>query len=230
LKLKWNPKGSRHTASYYQTDGLGSVTSLSSTAGALANTYTYDSFGKTTNSTGSIANRFQYTAREFDPETNLYFYRARYYDPNVGRFIREDPRKEVVRGMNFYAYVRNDAPNFSDPDGREPCGWWCNLWKRLKWGKETYEPVSSAMDWTLCGVYYLECLETGMGIKKELAEALDSRAPGAYEVALATLAQQLGTNSMDSINVKVCMHNENCEKALLCAQKGLTNPFPFPIN
>jgi RHS repeat-associated protein len=79
------------TTSYYQADGLGSVTSLSSAAGSLARTYTFDSFGKQTASSGSLTNPFQYTAREFDTETSLYYYRARYYDPQTGRFLKEDP-------------------------------------------------------------------------------------------------------------------------------------------
>src|SRR5437870_7665889 len=62
--------------SYYHADGLGSVTSLGSAAGSIANTYTYDSFGKLTNSTGSLVNPFRYTGREFDTETGLYYYRA----------------------------------------------------------------------------------------------------------------------------------------------------------
>ena len=44
------------TTSYYETDGLGTVTSLSNSAGALAQTYIYDSFGNTTNSSGSLTN------------------------------------------------------------------------------------------------------------------------------------------------------------------------------
>jgi YD repeat-containing protein len=72
------------TTSYYEADGLGSITSLSSGAGALAQTYTFDSFGKQTASSGSLTNPFQYTASEFDPETSLYYYRARYYDPSGG--------------------------------------------------------------------------------------------------------------------------------------------------
>ncbi|HVH70781.1 MAG TPA: RHS repeat-associated core domain-containing protein, partial [Candidatus Dormibacteraeota bacterium] len=77
--------------SYYEQDGLSSVTSLSNSAGALAQTYTYDSFGNTTASSGSLVNPFQYTGREWDTETNLQFSRARYYDPKTGRFISEDP-------------------------------------------------------------------------------------------------------------------------------------------
>jgi YD repeat-containing protein len=72
------------SASYYSADALGSITSLSTSTGALANTYTYDAFGKLIASTGSLTNPFQYTGRDYDPETGLRFYRARYYDPNVG--------------------------------------------------------------------------------------------------------------------------------------------------
>jgi uncharacterized protein RhaS with RHS repeats len=71
------------TTSFYQADGLGSVMSLSNGTGALAQTYTFDSFGKQTASTGSLTNPFQYTGRESDPETDLYYYRARYYDPSA---------------------------------------------------------------------------------------------------------------------------------------------------
>jgi RHS repeat-associated protein len=104
------------TTSYYSADGLGSVTSLTNTSGANAQTYTYDSFGNLTASSGSLTNSFRYTAREFDAETGLYFYRARYYDPASGRFISQDPI-EFNGGNNFYAYVKNGATNLIDPKG-----------------------------------------------------------------------------------------------------------------
>ena len=104
------------TISYYNQDSLGSITSLSNTAGALANTYNYDSFGKLTASTGTLTNPFQYTGREYDNETSLYFYRARYYDLAAGRFVNEDPLR-VRGGINFYAYVGNNAINHTDPTG-----------------------------------------------------------------------------------------------------------------
>lgn len=105
------------TTSYDLADGLGSITSLSTAPGALANTYTYDSFGKVTASTGTITNPLQYTGREFDQETGLYFNRARYYDPKAGRFISEDPIG-FEGGSNFYRYAFNGPTNLRDPSGR----------------------------------------------------------------------------------------------------------------
>ncbi len=105
------------TTSYYHADGLGSVTSLSSAAGSIANTYTYDSFGKLTNSTGSLVNPFRYTARESDTETGLYYFRARYFDPQTGRFLNEDPLNINGDDLNFYRYVGNGPVGFYDPTG-----------------------------------------------------------------------------------------------------------------
>jgi RHS repeat-associated protein len=102
--------------SYYQADGLGSVTSLSNGAGSLAQTYGYDSFGKQTSPSGSLTNPFQYTAREFDSETMLYYMRARYFDAGTGRFISEDP-VQFDSGINFYEYVRNNPLIGVDPWG-----------------------------------------------------------------------------------------------------------------
>ncbi len=100
--------------SYYHADGLGSISSLSNSAGSIANTYTYDSFGKLTASTGSLVNPFRYTARESDTETGLYYYRARYYDSSLGRFLLEDPL-DFAGGKNFYRYVGNNPINRKDP-------------------------------------------------------------------------------------------------------------------
>jgi RHS repeat-associated protein len=108
------------TTSYYEQDGIGSVTSLTATNGTVSQSYTYDSFGNTTNSSGSLTNFFRYTAREFDTETNLYYYRTRYYDPAAGRFLSEDPI-EFKGGIDFYTYVTNRPVDLADPTGLKGC-------------------------------------------------------------------------------------------------------------
>lgn len=111
--------------SYYEQDGVTSVTSLTNAAAALAQTYSYKTFGGIIASSGTLTNPFQYTAREFDSETELYNYRARYLDTSIGRFIKEDP---IVfsGGINFYPYVANDPVNYRDPSGKKKVhGNWC---------------------------------------------------------------------------------------------------------
>ncbi|HPC96152.1 MAG TPA: RHS repeat-associated core domain-containing protein [Sedimentisphaerales bacterium] len=61
-------------------------------------------------------NRFLFTGREFDAETGLYYYRARYYNPTLGRFLQTDPIG-YADGMNWYAYCRNNAVTSVDPFG-----------------------------------------------------------------------------------------------------------------
>jgi len=102
--------------SYYEQDGLGSVTSLSNVSGAVANSYVYDAFGNTTASSGTLTSPFQYTGRDYDSETGLRYYRARYYSADNSRFLSEDPVR-FEAGTNFYRYVKNRPTVFADPEG-----------------------------------------------------------------------------------------------------------------
>jgi RHS repeat-associated protein len=77
--------------------------------------YSYEPFGNTTSSGLSVSNPAQYTGRENDG-TGLYYYRARYYDPVLGRFVSEDPIG-FLGGSNFYRYVSNDPSDLIDPFG-----------------------------------------------------------------------------------------------------------------
>nr|VFK45843.1 MAG: RHS repeat-associated core domain-containing protein [Candidatus Kentron sp. TC] len=93
-----------------------SVTGLSAHEGSLLETIGYEAFGNVAASTGESRNRLRYTGREQDAGTGLYYYRARYYDPEVGRFLTEDPLG-FEAGINFYRYVDNNPVNFNDPSG-----------------------------------------------------------------------------------------------------------------
>lgn len=109
-------------SSYYQHDGLGSVTSLGNAITFLSNSYVYDAFGNLASSSGGTPNQLQYAGRDFDPETGLRYYRARYYDSSIGRFINEDPVEFDGDDLNFYAYVGNSPIIYLDPfgEGRLP--------------------------------------------------------------------------------------------------------------
>lgn len=102
---------------FYHADGLGSITRITDSAKKVVQSYEYDSFGKVTASTGGLDQPYAYTGREHDRETRLYFYRARYYDPEVGRFIGKDPIGFAAGTANYYGYVDGNAVNLTDPDG-----------------------------------------------------------------------------------------------------------------
>jgi RHS repeat-associated protein len=106
------------TVRFYQTDALGSVIALTDDAGAVRTQYSYDPFGGTTLSGEASDNPFQYTGREND-NTGLYYYRARYYSPELQRFISEDPIR-LGGGINFFGYVGNNPINYIDPYGEYP--------------------------------------------------------------------------------------------------------------
>ena len=60
---------------------------------------------------------YDFTGREFDDESGLYYYRARHYDPGVGRFLQADPLGFAAGDLNLYAYTWNDPANWTDPNG-----------------------------------------------------------------------------------------------------------------
>jgi len=101
----------------YHHDQVNSVTTQTDHNGQTVQTNSYTPFGVTRSSTGSSTNALNYTGREQD-SNNLYYYRARYYDPEVGRFLSEDPLG-FKAGINFYAYVKNNPLSFNDPYGKQ---------------------------------------------------------------------------------------------------------------
>jgi RHS repeat-associated protein len=102
----------------FLSDALGSAMAIVDDTGTVQTQYTYGPFGSTTVTGQSNSNPFQYTGREID-ETGLYYYRARYYMPELSRFISEDPAG-LISGSNFYPYALNRPLNFSDPFGLAP--------------------------------------------------------------------------------------------------------------
>ena len=105
---------------YYHFDGSGNVVALTNSSGNTVEVYEYDVYGKVGASDASHPNRFMFTGREFDKETGLYYYRARYYKPEIGRFLQAD-QVGYKAGMNLYRYCSNNPWNLVDPYGADGC-------------------------------------------------------------------------------------------------------------
>jgi RHS repeat-associated protein len=100
------------------SDQQGSVRDVIDNAGNKLNQIRYDSFGTmVSQSNPNQSFRFGYTGRDYDAETGMNYYRSRYYDPKVGRFISEDSIGFAAGDTNLSRYVFNSPTNYTDPSG-----------------------------------------------------------------------------------------------------------------
>jgi len=137
---------------------LGSVIALTNASGTTAVLYEYSVYGQVAASDPNHPNRFMFTGRELDKETGLYYYRARYYNPEIGRFLQTDP-SGYGAGMNWYAYCGNNSTNCVDPSGLYAKFLDCGpdeVWLRFAWINDTtgsvdkvwyFKDMAEWMDW-----------------------------------------------------------------------------------
>ncbi|OGL46495.1 MAG: hypothetical protein A2161_00195 [Candidatus Schekmanbacteria bacterium RBG_13_48_7] len=121
MKFVNAPDGSPSKYTYF-ADGLGSVDRLLDTSEDTQVQYAYKPFGTVSVEMGSSNNPYMYTGREYNNTVDLHYYRARWMDSNVGRFVTKD----LIRHINSYIYVKNNPINFLDLNGRSPT--FLNLW------------------------------------------------------------------------------------------------------
>lgn len=94
--------------------------SLTNVNGDIVKQYDYDPFGNIRSSSGTSNTNYEFQSQQLDPESSMYFLRARYYDPTIGRFISKDPIKGSLMNpqtQNPYAYAANNPINLHDPSG-----------------------------------------------------------------------------------------------------------------
>ncbi len=107
---------SARTYYHYASDEMGSVTHVvDSENEETLNYYEYDAWGNLTAREEKVHNRFKFNGQQYDPISEQYYLRARYYNPVIGRFTQEDSYN--VDGLNLYAYCRNNPVSYVDPSG-----------------------------------------------------------------------------------------------------------------
>lgn len=117
ILARWQPGSG---TAWYLTDALGTIRDIVNAAGQLIDHIDYTAFGAILSETNpSTGDRFKFTGREYDAGTGLYYYRARYYDPVLGRFLGEDPLSFGAGDANLYRYVGNDPTGGTDPSGQD---------------------------------------------------------------------------------------------------------------
>jgi RHS repeat-associated protein len=111
------------TRSFYHRNALGSVMEISDANQAIVASYRYNPYGAMTITRGGqtqtsdpLGQHWGYTGRFYDEESELWYYRARYYDPWRGRFVERDPAG-YSEGPSLYSYVACKPSNFTDPTG-----------------------------------------------------------------------------------------------------------------
>ena len=154
------------TVYYYITNLQGDVMSFARADGGGASSYVYDAWGNILSMSGDLAelNPLRYRGYVYDQETGFYYLNNRYYDPEIGRFINEDPYISTGKGVigcNMFAYCNNNPVNGSDPNGL--------FWQELK---ELWSYFSSALQESR-GYF-----ATAIGVSQ-----IDSALPGPADVA-----------------------------------------------
>ncbi|WP_426212032.1 RHS repeat-associated core domain-containing protein [Massilia sp. TWP1-3-3] len=128
VMMRYESDGRRSVSMWSQQDGiqalhhdaLGSVVATTDNNGAIKSETIFDAFGNVKESTGQSANKFGYTGHQMDKESGLIYFKARYYDPELGRFITEDPFEgnwQTPLSLHHYLYAYGNPAVYVDSDG-----------------------------------------------------------------------------------------------------------------
>jgi RHS repeat-associated protein len=140
------------TMSFYVYDGAGSVRALTDSTGKVTDEYEYDAYGNSFTKVGNTPNNYLYRGEQYDSDLSLYYLRARYYNPNTGRFLSRDPldgKAKDPASLHKYLYASGDPVNAIDPTGRGDF----MEYQMLTWRRETI----AAKQFTILGAKVAAC-------------------------------------------------------------------------
>jgi RHS repeat-associated protein len=153
--------------SFYGFDGHGSVRFLTSSTGAVTDTYDYDAYGILTSQTGTTPNNYLFAGEQFDPTLGIYYNRARYYDQRQGRFLTVDSWEGDLQSplsLHKYLYVGANPVNLIDPTGHET-------------------PLTNIVRWLITKGIYITTAVLGINVHRLIQQDIGRQFPDAeFEV------------------------------------------------
>jgi RHS repeat-associated protein len=181
------------TPAFYGYDGFGSVRTLTDSTGTVTDTYDYDAWGNTVNTTGSTPNVYLYRGEQYDPDLRLYYLRARYLNPLSGRFLTRDPgagRTRVPVTLHKYLYAGGNPINRTDPTGRDMLPYVLLVGAlAAEAGAAAGEMFAGAAEWATVEAAEAASIMADLAVAAfEEAEAAAADAAGLAEAAAADLA------------------------------------------
>ncbi|MDE7272603.1 MAG: hypothetical protein K2N95_06005 [Lachnospiraceae bacterium] len=132
---------SARTYYHYASDEMSSITHVAEGTD-VRNHYEYDAWGNTTTCEETVENSFRFNGQQYDPITQQYYLRARFYNPVIARFTQEDTYRGD--GLNLYAYCANNPVYYEDPSGHMPACMKAAYDKALAEGKSKAEAYKLA--------------------------------------------------------------------------------------
>lgn len=146
--LVYSDKGTEKEKQYYVTDPHGNMVQLTDKSGKVVKTYDYDSFGNEVKPDSKDDNPFRYCGEYYDKETGEVYLRARYYQPEAGRFLTRDTytgESDEPLSLHLYSYCGNDGVNEWDPSGHDEIVVSGGIYKKEKHKQYPYEFIESAL-------------------------------------------------------------------------------------